>query len=259
MFIALGVIYYRNHKNTIDIINSEKEGFLLEKEITKLEANKCKIQMETGINIIGFILVIMAGWIDTVGVKLLLIESPAFMTGRGLILGYHAFLLDIKTLMNIVLVIIAFILGAFISTKITSRTGLTGGLVFTGLLIITAALPICSKHVTIDAILVPMAMGCQNAATSLTPINRTTHLTGPATDIGINIAKGNWKLVGFWIWRWMGFPLGSIIGFALVKMVNNNIIDIATTLIVPGIIIILTAIGQKVIFDIPLLDKEVSE
>ena len=98
-----------------------------------------------------------------------------------------------------------------------------------------------------------MAMGCQNAATSLTKINRTTHLTGPATDIGINIAEGNWEVVKFWLWRWIGFPLGSIIGFNLANLVDNNIISISSTLIIPAIIIILIGIIQKVILYIPLL------
>lgn len=232
---------------------SERRYFVVDKYSIKVDS-KHKIKASTGINIIGFILVVMAGWIDTVGVKLFLNESPAFMTGRGLTLGYLAFKWDVKALISVILVIIAFILGASISTIITRKTGLMGGLFFTGILIIIASLPICLKDITIDTILVPMAMGCQNAATSLTQINRTTHLTGPATDIGINIAKGNWKIVRFWIWRWIGFPIGSIIGFNLVHMVDINIINISTTLIIPAIIIILTGFIQKIIFDIPLLD-----
>lgn len=213
-----------------------------------------KFKISTQINIVGFILVLMAGWIDTVGVKLFLNQSPAFMTGRGLTLGYFAFKLDLKAFINVVLVIVAFIAGAYISTIITRKTGLTGGLIFTGILIIIASLPLCLRETTIDTIIIPMAMGCQNAATSLTGIKRTTHLTGPATDIGINMAKGNWKIVSFWIIRWIGFPMGSIIGFNLVNMVSQNKINISITLIIPAIIIILTAIIQKKIFDIPLLD-----
>lgn len=216
---------------------------------------KSKLQVSVQTNIVGFILIIMAGWIDTVGVKLFLNESPAFMTGRGLTLGYWAFKCDLKSFMSIVLVIIAFIIGACISTIITRRSGLIGGLFFTGSLILIASFPICLKNITIDTIIIPMAMGGQNAATSLTPINRTTHLTGPATDIGINIAKGNWKIVLFWILRWIGFPLGSVIGFNLVDMVDNGMIGISTTLIIPAIIIILIGIIQQRIFNIPLLDE----
>lgn len=213
-----------------------------------------KLKTSTQLNIVGFILVVMAGWIDTVGVKLFLNESPAFMTGRGLTLGYFAFKLDLQSFLNVVLVIVAFIAGAFISTIITRKAGLTGGLIFTGILLIVASLPICLRETTIDTIIIPMAMGCQNAATSLTGIQRTTHLTGPATDIGINMAKGNWQIVRFWLIRWIGFPLGSIVGFNLVDMVNQSRINISAILIVPAIIIILTGIIQKKFFDIPLLD-----
>ncbi len=214
---------------------------------------KNKFQILTGVNIVGFILAVMAGWIDTVGVKLFLNESPSFMTGRVKALGYYAFSLDIRSFSRVVVVIMAFVFGAFISAIITKRAGLMGGLISTGVLIIIGALPICLKDMTVNTILLPMAMGCQNAATSLTSINRTTHLTGPATDIGINIAKGDWKKVRFWTWRWIGFPLGSAIGFNLVNMVSKGLINISTILIIPAIIIIITGVLQKRIFDIPLL------
>ena len=108
------------------------------------------------------------------------------------------------------------------------------------------------NNVTIDSVLVPMAMGVQNAATSLTRINRTTHLTGSATDIGINIAKRNWRLVGFWLLRWIGFPIGSVIGLNLVNLVESGIMSVSTILIIPAVIIILTGILQRFIFNIQL-------
>ena len=217
--------------------------------------NESKIKNSTQINIIGFILSIIAGWIDTIGITLFLTERSSFMSGRGAILGYCAFKGDLKTFMSIMLVIISFIIGACISTIITRKSRLAGGLCFTGVLLIIAALCNIWQETTITTIIIPMAMGSQNAATSLTPINRTTHLTGPATDIGINIAKGNWNIVKFWILRWIGFPLGSVIGFNFVHMVNKQIINISTTLILPAIIIILTGIIQRFTFNIPLLDE----
>lgn len=47
-----------------------------------------KTQNAIGINIIGFILSTMAGWIDTIGVRLFINQRSASMTGRGHILGY---------------------------------------------------------------------------------------------------------------------------------------------------------------------------
>lgn len=217
---------------------------------------KSNIKIITPINIVGFILTLVAGWVDTIGLELLLDERSSFMSGRGATLGYWAFKGELKTFMKVAVVVVAFIIGAYVSTKITKKSGLTGGLLFTGILIIIAAFHTCWNCITIAAIILPMAMGSQNAATSLTPINRTTHLTGPATDIGINMATGNWNKVIFWILRWIGFPLGAIIGFHLVHMVNHQEINIYTTLFCPAAIIILTGIIQKLTIDIPLLDIE---
>lgn len=210
-----------------------------------------------GINIIGFILTMMAGWIDTVGVNLFFSDNSAFMTGRGLSLGYWAFMWDWKAFLSIGLVIIAFIMGSYLSTKIIGKVGLMGSLFCTGAFIIMASTPIFLEKTSIYTLLIPMAMGCQNAATSLTPINRTTHLTGPATDIGINIAQRNWKTAMFWGWRWIGFPLGSVIGFNMVSMVSNKLINISVTLIIPAMIIMLTGILQRFVLNIPLLKQKV--
>ena len=156
------------------------------------------------------------------------------------------------------MIIISFIVGACISTLITRRVGLIGGLFFTGILIIGTAFSIFQKGINISLITIPMGMGGQNAATSLTAINRTTHLTGPATDIGINIAKGNWNLVIFWALRWVGFSMGAAIAYRLIHIFKLKMISFSYTLLIPGTIIILTGIIQKSIFHIPLLE-DVSE
>ena len=219
---------------------------------TKQLMDKPKNQTSIGINIIIFILSITAGWINAVGIELFLNEDSSFMTGRAKALGYHIFNLDFKLFLGVVSVIVAFIVGSFFSTIVTKRMGLKGGLILTGMLIIIPSLIQYPKY-TIK-ICLPMAMGCQNAATSLTPINRTTHLTGPMTDLGINLAKGNWHKAIFWFRRLIGFSLGSLIGFNLVNMVSNKAINISITLIIPASIIILTGIIQERILDIPLIE-----
>lgn len=207
------------------------------------------------INIVGFILTTMAGWINAVGISLFLTESPAFMSGRGLVLGYTAFTKDIKAFIAIVIVITSFIIGSIISTIITRKKGLSGGLFFVGVLISISAFPFSLRNLVIDTIIISMAMGAQNAATSLTPINRTTHLTGPATDIGISIAKGNWRVAIFWILRWISFPIGALIGFTLVDMFNKDMISLYITLLLPAAIILCLSFFQKKFIHIPLLDK----
>lgn len=226
---------------------------------------KKNIKALTAVNIIGFILVLMAGWVDTVGVCFFLNENSSFLTGRAAKLGKYILSGDILKVRDILFIIISFIMGSYISTLITKKTGLTGGLVFTGALIILTALtalPVTSatgvNYANIAFITIPLCMGSQNAATSLTAINRTTHLTGPATDIGINMAKGNWDLVIFWVLRWVGFFIGTFTAFKLIRVFEIRGLDssyISYILLIPGIAIILTAIIQKVVVDIPLLEE----
>lgn len=219
--------------------------------IGKLES-KSRIRMSTGVNIVGFILSLLAGWIDTIGVSLLFVnECSSFMTGRVKLLGYHLFNLDFKLFWSVLLVIIAFIIGSFISTLVTQKTGLKGGLLLTGIFVIISSLPVAWQNTTI---FLPMAMGCQNAATSLTPINRTTHLTGPITDLGMSLAKKNWNGTLFWVLRLIGFALGAFIGFALTSIFDRNPIYKSILMIIPAIIIVLIGIVQEKIIDIPLLD-----
>ncbi|MCF6464895.1 DUF1275 family protein [Clostridium sp. Cult2] len=87
--------------------------------------DKSKVKLLTQINVVGFILTTMAGWIDTVGVKLFLDERSSFMSGRGAALGYWAFKGDLKAFMKVMFIIIAFMIGACISTIITRKFGET--------------------------------------------------------------------------------------------------------------------------------------
>ena len=97
-------------------------------------------------------------------------------------------------------------------------------------------------------------MGAQNAATSLTGINRTTHLTGPTTDIGIYLAQGDWKMARFWSLRWLAFFLGVVSSYLLLRSTGDSKLALYLMLL-PGLAISLTACGQKFIFRIPLLDS----
>nr|WP_300002467.1 YoaK family protein [Tissierella sp.] len=221
------------------------------KSIDNLKAGKLM-----QVHLVGFILSITAGWINAVGINLFLNESPAFMSGRGLILGYSAFKGDIETFLSVILVIISFTFGAYISAIITRKKGLGFSLVFVASLICLSAFPISLRNRIFDTIMISMAMGSQNAATSLTPINRTTHLTGPATDIGINMAKKKWNIVFFWLLRWISFPLGAVIGFNLVDLFNKEIISLSLTLFLPALIILLIAFLQIKFLHIPLLDEQ---
>lgn len=206
-----------------------------------------------GVNIVGFTLTMMAGWLDTIGVTLFLKQRSASMTGRAHRLGYWAYRLEFKIFMALALIVIAFVTGACLSTLVAKRRGLMGSLTLAGALLIVASLPLIIKHDIFCLIFLPMALGSQNAGTSLTKIKRTTHLTGGSTDMAISIARREWKEVRFWLYRWIGFPLGSFIGFHLADMVESGIINISLTLLIPATVIILTGILQKKFLDIPLL------
>lgn len=217
--------------------------------------DKPNIKILTPVNLVGFILVMMAGWTDTVGIYLFLDERSSFMTGRAAKLGEYIFNGEMQGVKAVLLVVISFIIGACISTLITRRVGLIGGLFFTGILLIITVFSTFKVGINIALITIPMAMGGQNAATSLTDINRTTHLTGPTTDIGINMAKGNWNLVVFWVLRWVGFSIGVVMAFNLIHIFKSKMINFSHTLLIPATIIILTGIIQKIIFDIPLSEN----
>ncbi|WP_315120408.1 YoaK family protein [uncultured Clostridium sp.] len=217
-----------------------------------------RIKILTPVNIVGFILVVMAGWIDTVGLQIFANERVSFMTGRAAELGERIAKGDMRGFSFIIIIVIIFIVGATISAKITRKWGLIGGLTFSGVLLMIAAFCTYEGEVHFVEIAIPMAMGGQNAATSLTPINRTTHLTGPATDIGVYLSSGNWNGIIFWLLRWIGFPIGSFIGFKVIgKSITQNHINRALTLIIPAIIIISTGIVQKMTVDIPLLEDKI--
>lgn len=216
--------------------------------------DRLDIRVLTPINVIGFVLVVMAGWIDTISLLIFLDKRTSSMTGRAAKLGLMIFEGESDAIQMVFLIILSFIIGACISTLITRKVGLLGGLSFTSIMLILTTLSTVKTGLHLSLITIPMAMGSLNAATSLTAINRTTHLTGASTDIGINLAKGNWNGVIFWSLRWVGFLTGTIISLNVIHIYNNNLINRSTLLIIPAIIIILTGIIQKRTINIPLLE-----
>ncbi len=212
------------------------------------------IKVFTPINVIGFVLVVMAGWIDTISLLIFLDKRTSSMTGRAAKLGLLIFNGESVAVGFVLLIIVSFILGACISTLITRKTGLIGGLFFTSMMLIITIFSSLIANMHFSFITIPMAMGSLNAASSLTAIDRTTHLTGASTDIGINLAKGNWNGVIFWSLRWVGFVLGTLISLNVIDAYNNNIISRTFLLLIPATVIILTAIIQKITVNIPLLE-----
>lgn len=216
-----------------------------------MSLNKTKIL--TDIDVVGFILVMMAGWINVIGARLLLENQNSFLSGKAEEIGSWFAQGELRSHLIVIWIVVAFIMGAGFSSIITKKYGLTGGLIFTGLILLIASFPVSHGNFRFVSIAIPLTMGSQNAATSLTPINRTTHLTGPATDIGINLFQGDFKGAMFWIIRWIAFPIGAYIGYEFIEfVVHVKRLDPSLSFIVPAVIILLTGIIQKLTVDIPL-------
>lgn len=205
----------------------------------------------TAVHILGFCLALMAGWVDTLGVAYFMDESAPFLTGRVVRLGKALIDQNAGLVRDLVLILAAFLVGAVLSTWITRNRGLQGGLALTGLLVLLTPLLAFLKHINGALITIPMAMGAQNAASSLTAIKRTTHLTGPTTDIGIQLALGNWKRVAFWSLRWLAFFLGVVLSYQLILILGAGPGHIGLILI-PGLAILALALLQAQVFRIPL-------
>ncbi|MDO4753748.1 MAG: YoaK family protein [Bacillota bacterium] len=170
---------------------------------------------------VGFVLIFVAGWINIQGIKLGLIDSLSYMTGRGVRIGTAMFEGDPVALMYVLVSLAAFIFGSYFGARVTAKKGIGQALLLTAsfLAIVASAvtmydlqtIPDESAVQTISKIFVILAMGTMNGATSMTRVGRTTHLTGTATDIGLNLALGKKKTALFHLLRWVGFFMGAFV------------------------------------------------
>ena len=209
---------------------------------------KKKIEILNSVNVIGFILVMCAGWIDIVGLKISVTERTSFLTGRAAMLGESFFNGDFSKALVVILIVASFIFGAYIGTIITEKKGCKYGLLLTSFLIILSALVLSEFNqleINIALILIPIATGCLNASTSLTKIGRTTHLTGPATDIGIFLAKKDYNKVIFWALHWIAFPLGAFLGLYFLSLFQKHLLPLPSVLLIPATLII----GVSMVFN----------
>ncbi len=215
-----------------------------------------KIEVITPINILVAILTFVGGWSNIVGYNLFMHTRPSSMTGRAAEIAESIARKDLEVFGYLIAVVIVFIVGVMISSIITKRLGFTYGLFFVVLiLIVDIVLVNNNHHLKAFPILLSMAMGAQNGATSVTAISRTTHMTGATTELGINIASRNWNMAIFWGIRWMCFPLGGLLSYKFMEYLQKNNIKEATTLIIPIVILVCTALIQKKLVDIKVLDS----
>lgn len=192
----------------------------------------------------GFVLIFSAGWLNIVGIKLAFFDSVSFVTGRGIRIGMAMFEGDFWFLSVAFATLTAFIFGSFCGSKLTKNRGMGYGLLLT-----TASIVICGLLYAGDMLsdlpfdtytamtLLPFGMGSMNASTSLTRIGRTTHLTGPATDIGMNLALGKYKTAAFWAIRWIGFFMGAFMAMMASSFITTNDYPVAMLFLLPALIV----------------------
>jgi len=208
-----------------------------------------KTGLNTKIHIVGFLLMAIAGWIDTIALRVFLSENSSFLTGRVAKLGHFILNGEKSKAIEIIMIIVFFIIGACVSAILTRKAGLSFGLYFSaGLIVLTLIGFYTTQASAVAFITLPMSMGGQNAATSLTSISRTTHLTGPFTDIGINLAKGNFKQALFWILRALGFLAGAAAACYFI----SEVADMFYILTAPAVVLCAIAFYQKRFIKIPV-------
>lgn len=178
---------------------------------------------------VGFILIFAAGWVNIQGLRMGMLDSMSYMTGRGVRIGTSLFEGDFYGLMYAVFTVIIYMTGSFIGAKITRKKGIGRGLICTALFLsVVAGVPAMSGSFvaghfsgtqSVVLLFMLLSMGCMNGCTSLTKIGRTTHLTGTATDVGLHLALGNFQTSLFHMLRWIGFFMGVFVAMCFYEVI----------------------------------------
>ena len=187
---------------------------------------------------ITLILIFNSGWVDSVVLYNSFGASVAVMSGNLRILGHSIADADLFFACKVIVLIFGFVIGSAINGAIiktpayvisenhTKSLVLQSAIMLTGTLLID----IFSNHRVIDDLFLAMAMGMQNSFTTLFlgGFARTTHMTGTATDLGIEIGKalkGNsknlWK-IPFYLSCMIVFVLGNAVGVIWVKISGQH-------------------------------------
>lgn len=177
---------------------------------------------------------VLAGMINAITTFSLLFERSSHMSGRATDLGVGfaaPFIVADQARRTafweeglIVLIIMAsFVFGAVLGAILIRTVGFGAGVMIVAFPIALAGIMIYhgvapgaanafSTERAVWGFLLALPMGMQNALTSLTPIGRSTHVTGTLTDLGISIASHTHKKTIHLFARWAGFALGGAAG-----------------------------------------------
>ena len=212
---------------------------------------------------------VLAGYLNAFTTVALLFERSSHMSGRATDLGrgIMAFFVEsgakrtalVEEAVIILIISACFVAGAAIGTKLNRSIGLAKTIIVIGLFIATAylmvliELPAGVKDVfslerSLWSFLLCFPMGMQNAATTLTPMGRSTHVTGTLTDLGISIASRTNRQTIHLFGRWVGFVGGSAIGlgvFLVVPSLPTQLLILATSYVVTGGFFVYPAVKRR--------------
>lgn len=227
----------------------ENEGETTEKQNTE------ELSPVSKESFIGFVLIFSAGWINIQGIKFGIVDSLSYVTGRGVRIGMAMFEGDYPALLYALGAMISYVLGAYIGARAVKERGIGFALLMTSFFLLIVSMNVILKDygyifdsnlsfeetfLIFSMFLTLISMGSMNGATSMTSIGRTTHLTGAATDIGLNFALGKNRTAIFHLLRWVGFFMGAFVGMCFYGL-QNHMTSFLT--LIPVIVIVTTGVS----------------
>ncbi len=170
----------------------------------------------------GWVLSFFSGSINMVASYAFVFARVSHMTGPASDLS-RFLVTDARMAGYILLMVGAFVLGAYLSAVVAKHVKFSTNLMLSTLpaliamLLIVVEDPVLARLGSqVFAVLLPMGMGWQNGATSQSEIGRTTHVTGDITDLGLKIAQGDWAKAMYYGVKFSSFVLGGISGLILI-------------------------------------------
>jgi len=199
----------------------------------------------------------LAAYLTTFTAGSLLFEAAAYMSGRSMDIGrgLMAFFVSPEGIARtklyeealiIAIILTTFVVGGMVGNKLLGSIGFGKTILIVGSLIGTACIMVLvgfpagepdtwSFERAAWALILPFAMGIQNAITTLTSVGRTTHVTGTLTDLGIAIGNREHRKAIFFFSMWAGFAVGSGIAFVTFLHIPSTFIRLLILAIAFGI------------------------
>ena len=171
----------------------------------------------------GWLLSFWSGSINMIASYAIIFTRVSHMTGPASDLS-RFILLDASMALYVVLIVVSFVLGAYLSALVAKRVKFSVNLTLSTLPAVVTMTLLFTPHASFSmlgthlfAVLLPMGMGWQNGATSQSEIGRTTHVTGDMTDLGLRLAQGDYAKSFYFAMKFLSFVLGGIAGLTMMN------------------------------------------